>query len=139
MSGWLPPHAYIPGETPRHPEDLFEPIKQSVHRDLAADQLFETEAWSVGLQCFRNGYFWEAHELWEPVWLAFPPNAGERIWVQSAIQLANAGVKARMGRDSAKARLLQHAKELHVEAQLRGASGPSEVKWQQLLQQICAL
>ena len=24
---WRPPHAYVPGQSPRHPEGLFDPIK----------------------------------------------------------------------------------------------------------------
>ena len=139
MNNWLPPYAFLPSETARHPDDMFDEIKRSVHGNKPPELLFETSAWACGLHCFQNRFFWEAHELWEPVWLAFAPNSGERYWVQSAIQLANAGLKARMGRYGAKARLLQHAKELHAEAQLRGASGPKGVEWRQLLQQIPAL
>ena len=42
-----------------------------------------------GLALYRAGYFWEAHEAWEPLWLAAPPNSRERALLQGLIQLAN--------------------------------------------------
>ena len=48
----------------------------------------------------------EAHEVWEPVWLACRPNSAERRLLQALIQYANAALKAEMGRDRAAARLL---------------------------------
>ena len=58
-----------------------------------------------GLALYRAGYFWEAHEAWEPVWLATPPAARERAFLQGAIQLANARLKLAMGRPRAAARI----------------------------------
>ena len=55
--GWRPAHAYIPGQTDRHPEGLFDPLKQ-VSTPLAASL-----AWRAGSGLFRDGFYWEAHEV----------------------------------------------------------------------------
>lgn len=60
----------------------------------------------------ETGYFWEAHEVWEPVWMALPAGAAERALAQATIQLANASLKARMGRPRAVSRLCDIAQAL---------------------------
>ena len=96
--GWLPPHPYVPRETARHPEDLFEPLK-------GVEPLGpECPAWRHGLRFYRAGYFWEAHEMWEAVWMALPEGPERRL-VQASIQQANARLKERMGQARAAARL----------------------------------
>jgi len=122
MADWHPPHAYIPGQTPRHPEDLFDSIKVTANgisvRDIPACQ-----AWRSGLQFLEAGFFWEAHEVLEAVWLACPPNSAEKLMVQAVIQSANARLKAVMGREAAAERLRRVSKRLAEEAILR-AGGP---------------
>ena len=82
--------------------------------------LAASDAWRAGWQYLEAGFYWEAHELFEPVWMALPPNSRERAFVQGAIQVANAGVKARMGRPRAVLRLCDIA-ERHLDA--AGAAG----------------
>lgn len=108
---WRPPHAYQPGRTARHPEDLFDAIKADTSGPAEA-----TEAWTFGLLFLRDGYFWEAHEVLEPLWLAAAPNSAEREFLRGVIQLANAGLKRRMGREGAATRLLDEANRLFAEA-----------------------
>ncbi|WGW02378.1 DUF309 domain-containing protein [Tropicibacter oceani] len=116
MQDWRPPHAYVPGQTPRHAEALFDPFKQ------IADPLEASPAWSLGLNLLQDGYFWEAHELLEPVWMAAPENSGTKCLVQGVIQLANARLKVRMDRPRAAARLLLQARGLLDEAFVRGGA-----------------
>ncbi|MGB3409054.1 MAG: DUF309 domain-containing protein [Jannaschia sp.] len=110
-----PPHAYVPGQTPRHPEGLFDPIRA----DLAL-------AWETGLTYLSGGFYWEAHEVLEPVWMAQPPNAPERALTQGLIQLANAALKQRMGQPRATARLRKIADSHLAEALSRGGGCVSE-------------
>ncbi|TDK46183.1 DUF309 domain-containing protein [Antarcticimicrobium luteum] len=77
--------------------------------------LAASDAWGAGWQYLQQGYFWEAHELFEPVWIALPPNSRQRAFVQGAIQIANAALKARMGRPRAVLRLCDIARG-HLEA-----------------------
>nr|WP_245216543.1 DUF309 domain-containing protein [Sagittula salina] len=77
-------------------------------------------AWRAGVQFFREGYYWEAHEVWEAVWMAAPENGPEKIMVQAAIQLANARLKQALDRPRAAIRLQRMASGLMQEAWNRG-------------------
>lgn len=101
----LPPHPYVPGQNPRHPEDLFDVIKASVTDDMALDALQHTAAWRAGLAYFEAGYFWECHEVLEAVWMRTPDGSPEREMTQAIIQLANARLKLKMGKPRASRRL----------------------------------
>ena len=105
MSIPVPPHAYVPGQTPRHAPDLFEALHASVRPGMSAAELAQNDAWRAGLQYLETGYFWEAHEALEPLWMALPADNPERNLVQMVIQLANAALKARMQRPGAVERL----------------------------------
>lgn len=101
----LPDHAYVPGETPRHPEGAFDALRDTARPGMPVAGLIASPAWRAGLRFDAAGFHWEAHEVMEPVWLALPPNSAERRIVQAAIQLANARLKLRMGRPAAALRL----------------------------------
>ncbi|MDF1736274.1 MAG: DUF309 domain-containing protein [Minwuia sp.] len=90
---------------------------------VAARDLAATAAWHFGLAFLRDGYFWEAHEVLEAVWLALPPNSAERVLCQGLIQLANAGLKRVMQRDNAAARLRAIADDRIAEGTARGGLG----------------
>ena len=106
-----PTHAYVPGKNERHAEDVFAEICQTVQPGMTADALASSRAFQHGLQYLKQGYFWEAHEVFEPVWMAL--DAGrERHFVQGLIQLANAELKARMDRPKAARRLCAIARGL---------------------------
>ena len=104
-----PDHAYVPGQSPRHAADAFHAFRDSIRPGMRPEALCRTQAWCCGLDWLRRGYFWEAHELLEPVWMALPHAAPERQMVQALIQLANAGLKGRMGRPRAVVRCLDRA------------------------------
>ena len=101
----LPEHAYVPGLTARHAEGCFEPICATAQKGMSAEQLAQSEAFCKGLVFLRCGYFWEAHELFEPVWMALEEGSDERHLLQALIQLANAQLKLRMQRPKAASRL----------------------------------
>lgn len=85
---------------------------------MSADALTSSVAWRAGWTFLNAGCYWEAHEVWEAVWLALPPNSAERRFVQAVIQLANALLKEKMNRPNAARRL--------AEVCLSGLSGLSE-------------
>jgi hypothetical protein len=130
MTGdWRPPHAYVPGQTARHPEGLFDPLKAGLS-DVAPSDLVDTPAWTSGLAFLEGGYFWEAHEVLEAVWLACPPNSPERLMVQAVIQYANARLKGRMGQPRAMARLFTLSDDLAREARDRAGGDVLGLKGQ---------
>ncbi|MDK3016862.1 DUF309 domain-containing protein [Pseudodonghicola flavimaris] len=85
--------------------------------DLAA-----SAAWCGGWRFLDAGYCWEAHELFEPVWMALPQNSRARVFAQGVIQVANAGLKARMGRPAAVTRIAARAHAHLAEAGPEGAA-----------------
>lgn len=125
-----PPHVYIPGQTERHPEDWFDPIKASVGAGMRATDLEQTEAFRAGLAYLDAGYFWECHEVLEAVWMETPEGSAEREMVQAIIQLANARLKLLMNRPNAAWRLCNmvsaHLGRLERNVPILGLS-PSEI------------
>ncbi len=101
----LPPHAYVPGQTARHPEGAFDAWRGTARAGMGAEELAQCRAWQAGWAFLEAGYFWEAHEVLEPVWMALPEGTTERRFVQAVIQAANAALKNRMNRPRAVARL----------------------------------
>jgi len=101
----LPPYRYIPFQgsaTRPHPRN--EPGGHSYDADEEYVAEFTPENWAgcepylYGADLFNHGYWWEAHEAWESVWLA----AGGRetrcgLFVQGLIQLSAAQLKRETG------------------------------------------
>lgn len=108
----LPEYAYIPGLSPRHDDILFAKVRTSVPSVTRSAEQADNPAWQFGLQLLGLGFFWEAHEVLEPVWVNAAPNSAERHMVQAVIQLANAGLKLVMHRRDAVSRILAQAEEL---------------------------
>jgi len=117
----LPPYAYVPGRTPRHDEGRWDEVRATVEPGMDADELAASPAFTAGMAFFENGYFWEAHEVWEAVWMACPPNSAEHRFVQALIQLANAELKLAMERPRAALRLCAIA-EAHLEEAASGGA-----------------
>ncbi len=98
----LPPYAHRPGRNARHYPALFAAVRAATP-DVTDGP--DNPAWRHGLRLLKAGYFWEAHEVLEPVWLNAPPNSREREAVRGVIQTANAALKAVMDQPNAAARL----------------------------------
>lgn len=115
---WRPPHAYVPGRTQRHPEDLFDFLKTDVS-GCAVGELPDTYTWLYAEVFYDEGFYWEAHELLEAVWMACPPNSAEKIYVQAKIQKANAALKRYMGHPKAVTTLSREVEALLEEVRQR--------------------
>tara|TARA_R100000322_G_scaffold75912_5_gene47545 strand:+ start:9759 stop:10118 length:360 start_codon:yes stop_codon:yes gene_type:complete len=87
------PAPHIPGRNARPPEGSIAP------------------GWAEGLAQYRAGYFWEAHEAWEPVWMEAAPNSPEKSLLQAAIQLANGNLKRVTGQPRAATRIATMVRE----------------------------
>jgi hypothetical protein len=96
----FPPYAYVPGETPH-------PTRHRGGHSYGAE--FETpeppdpEDWPAcpdylyGIDLFNHGFYWEAHEAWEGLWVASGRRGAPATYLQALITLAAAGLKARSG------------------------------------------
>lgn len=101
----LPSHRHIPGQNDRPDGALFAAVKAETG-----------SAWPYGIRLFNAGFYWEAHDVLEPVWLAARPNSRERHMVQAVIHLANGLLKEAMGRPNARRRLARLARGRILEA-----------------------
>ncbi len=112
----LPQAPYTPGRGERPAESWFEPIKEALPENASIKELAASAAFAAGLEAFRRGYYWEAHEFWEAVWMRLPPASAERRLLQGLIQLANGALKRRMDLAGAAARIFERAEAALTEA-----------------------
>ena len=111
----LPPYAHIPGETPHPVSDPRGHLHGQVHEpppplDPSAWQA--SDAYRYGVDLFNHGYYWEAHEAWESLWLAAGRSGPVAIWLKALIKLAAAMVKVRAGNAAGGCRHALRAQEL---------------------------
>lgn len=115
----LPRWCCLPGQVARADFERLRPIADAVAEMIDPDTLLGAPAFRFGADLFNAGFFWEAHEVWEPVWMALPPNSRARTACRALIQAANACLKLRFGRLKAFARLAEEVDRLTGEALVR--------------------
>ena len=124
ITDWpLPVEPYIPGRTPRPDSGIVFDISHAAPDVTDPAAWRDHRAWLAGFRLYGHGYFWETHEVWEPVWIGARPNSVERTMVQGLIQTANACLKLLMGRPRAATRLATIAADCLREARPTG-DGP---------------
>lgn len=110
----LPPYAHVPGKTPHPVRDpaghqyaaLQEPL------DFSLDRWPQCRPYLYGIDLFNHGYYWEAHEAWEQVWLAAGRRGPAADFLKALIKLAAAGVKRREGSARGQRRHARRAAQL---------------------------
>ncbi len=75
---------------------------------FAAEDWRSCQPYLYGVDLFNTGYWWEAHEAWETVWLAAGPETPAGQFIQGLIQIAAAQLKRFTG-ESRGAQLLTEA------------------------------
>lgn len=104
----LPPYTYVPGHA-AHP--VSHPNGHARNRSLPSTwSLRDHFRW--GQRLFEHGYYWEAHEAWEPIWLEMGRTSGDALIVKGLIKLAASGVKCREGNAAGAIRHATRALEL---------------------------
>jgi hypothetical protein len=97
----LPPYSYVPGGPFPHP--IREPGGHSYGNRTETVPPIEPDGWRDsptylrGIDLFDAGYYWEAHEAWEPLWHALGRVGPKADVIRGLIKLAAAGVKVREG------------------------------------------
>lgn len=92
----FPAYRYIPGENPHPTRDpdghsYGELIPEPVMFSL--EQWQESEEYLYGVDCFNHGYWWEAHEAFESIWIAAGRTSQTGFFIQGLIQIAVALLK----------------------------------------------
>jgi hypothetical protein len=111
----LPPYSYVPGKFPHpvtdsrgHSYGRESPIVKAPHDG----DWRSCHEYLRGMDLFNHGYYWEAHESWEAVWIVLGRTGPDADFLKGLIKLAAAGVKAREGRREGVARHAKRALEL---------------------------
>ncbi|MCV0395205.1 MAG: DUF309 domain-containing protein [Rhizobiaceae bacterium] len=119
----LPEVPHIPGRNVRPEAGLFFDIAQAAPETTDPARWRDNRAWLYGVDLYAGGFFWETHEVWEPVWMGARPNSPERTLVQGLIHLANACLKLEMSRLNAARRLTALAAGCLGDARSAGPTG----------------
>lgn len=111
----LPPYSYVPG---RFPHPLTDPAGHSYGRQPQPAKPLDARNWQQSrefcqaIRLFDAGYYWEAHEAWEELWMAAGRIGRDATALKGLIKLAAAGVKAREGNAVGVSRHAHRAAEL---------------------------
>lgn len=111
----LPSHVHVPGSGSAPDLVPLEHAKDLTPAVTKAQDWQDNVPYLYGHDLMRDGYYWEAHEVWEAVWLATPANSPERLLLQALIQKANAQLKSAMQHENAAARLQVQVEELRLD------------------------
>ena len=110
----LPPYAHVPGRTPHPVRDpaghMHDAPPERV--DFAVDRWRHCRHYLYGIDLFNHGYYWEAHEAWEQVWIAAGRRGVVADFLKTLIKLAAAGVKRREGIPNGQRRHARRAAQL---------------------------
>ncbi|MCA9562461.1 MAG: DUF309 domain-containing protein [Myxococcales bacterium] len=91
-----PSYAFTPGGCHSGPcDEVRQPYPAG--SALTLDSWHHNSAYTRGIAYFNAGFYWEAHEMWENVWLASKDVERAERAVRTLIKLAACGVKARQG------------------------------------------
>ncbi|QEH33395.1 hypothetical protein OJF2_18960 [Aquisphaera giovannonii] len=95
----LPPYAYVPGGPWPHPTASPRGHSWKARREevppVVGDDWASSWPYLRGVALFNAGYYWEAHEAWEGLWLVHGRRGPVAGTIQALIKLAAAGVKVR--------------------------------------------
>lgn len=114
----FPAYAFVPGQQPRHEAQSDRAISVGSKVPTGLTDLIASPQYLYAVDLFNAGYYWEAHEEWEELWVAVGRTGLVADLLKGLIKLAAAGVKCRQGQVNGVARHARRAAEL-----LRGVPG----------------
>lgn len=89
----LPPYTYVPGHAPHPASDPAGHMRDSG----VPDDWTPSDHLRWGKKLFQHGFYWEAHEAWEHLWMELGRTSDEALIVKGLIKLAASAVKCREG------------------------------------------
>lgn len=93
----FPGYRFVPGKSPHPTRDR---QGHSYNKPVEKLSSFNPEDWNsceiylYGIDLFNYGYWWEAHEAWEVIWVAAGRHTKTGFFIQGLIQIAAAHLKA---------------------------------------------
>lgn len=98
MVNRFPDYSYVPGLFPHPIRDRqghsFQKEWPPV-RPITSETWMQNDVYLHAIELFNRGYYWEAHEAWEQLWLACGRQGGAADFLKALIHLAAAGVKCK--------------------------------------------
>jgi uncharacterized protein len=97
----LPPYAYVPGSGTPHPRK--DPRGHSYGEPERLPPPLDPDDWEASsdylyaIDLFNHGFYWEAHEALEGLWVAAGKAGAVAELLKGLIKLCAAGVKERQG------------------------------------------
>ena len=97
----FPAYRYLPFQAgmphPRNdPDGHSHGLEEDYLPRFSATEWAACQPYLYGVDLFNHGYWWEAHEAWEQVWLAAGRTTMEGLFVQGLIQVAAGQLKRAM-------------------------------------------
>lgn len=92
----FPPYRYLPTRDPHpgiHPEGHSYGKAEEKLTYVPPEDWKNNQAYLYGVDLFNHGYFWEAHEAWEGIWLTTKKFDAYGQFLQSLIQFSAAMLK----------------------------------------------
>lgn len=102
----LPKNRYIPGKTKRPQRSPVNTLTTVLESGFQ-----KSEAFCYGVDLYNNGFYWEAHEAWEHLWIPRKESAAG-IFLKGLIQLTASMVKRVQGNTKGEELLRTGALEL---------------------------
>lgn len=87
----LPEQGYLPGRNSRVSTGFPAPELPLENHPLVEDRCLLR-----GIDLFNHGFFYEAHEAWEHLWIHLEKGSPERLMFQGLIQISAAFLKLRL-------------------------------------------
>ena len=97
----FPAVRHLPGTGTKPDSDFLHLITLRASEHTTDSTAADNVAWLYGIRLFNATFYWEAHEVWETVWMNATPNSRERSLVQACIHLTNAKLKFLLGNEKA--------------------------------------
>ncbi len=104
----LPDRAHRPGQGQAGPA-LGAQASHGQGWDGRARALLAEPGYRFGIDLFNRQFYWEAHEVWEGLWMRAAKDSPQRDFLQGLIQCAAALLKASMGQGAGSASLMDKA------------------------------
>lgn len=132
---------FRPGQNERPDENSPELIKllESLIKPVKSENWQENQVYLTGWALFEAGYYWEAHHLWEAVWMGAQEKSPEKYLLEGLIQLTNTVLKIRLGRKKAALRLISLSESRIREAFLNPSTMLMGINKNEILERIAHL
>ena len=110
----FPKYRYVPKTLPHpeiHPEGHSYGKKSPPEEFIVPENWPQNETYLYGVDLFNHGYWWEAHEAWEKVWMTTPKLDCYGQFLQGLIQWSAALLKLYSGNQKGFEKLLEEGKK----------------------------